>query len=148
MEIKRVIGDLGMMHRFFKSLFNQETMMHQQLPINLTQQKVLMFIKHHEMSNMSQISKMTGIEKGSFTTTADHLIKYGLVERVRSEKDRRIISLTLTKEGNKVAEEIIEAVDTYAKKQFDVLSLEEKEAFIKALGIISKCIHKMERRGE
>ncbi|MDR3099209.1 MAG: MarR family transcriptional regulator, partial [Paraburkholderia sp.] len=53
-----------------------------------------------------ELSKLLGIDTGLMTRLLDKLEDKGLVERTRSIEDRRVVNLTLTKEGAAVAAQI------------------------------------------
>ena len=57
---------------------------------------------------MSDLSKAIGIETSTATTHIDAMVKSGLVERLRSENDRRIVLVQLTAAGVKMSEEMVE----------------------------------------
>lgn len=50
-------------------------------------------------NNMSTIARKLNITVGSLTIAMNALVKKRYVERNRSEKDRRIVNITLTKKG-------------------------------------------------
>jgi DNA-binding MarR family transcriptional regulator len=108
-------------------------------PINKTQEKVLVLIRFNENNNMGEISKLIGIEKGSFTTLTDNLIKKGLIERKRSNKDRRKISLQLTEKGNIITDEIIEVMELHLDRKLSVFSDNRKNDFFNALRVLNEC---------
>jgi DNA-binding MarR family transcriptional regulator len=55
-----------------------------------------------------ELSKLLGIDTGLMTRMLDKLEAHGLLTRSRSTEDRRVVNLTLTKKGKKVAERIPE----------------------------------------
>lgn len=146
MKDEIILEHLGYMPMLMKSIFHGFDSSIINLPINKTQQKVLMIIKKHNISTMTEISKKIGMEKGSFTTTTDHLIEKGLVERKRLKSDRRKISLELTHKGNEIAEEMIKTMEVHLQKKLSCFDHEEKEEFINALKVISKCTNKINGR--
>ncbi len=48
---------------------------------------------------MSQIAKIMSVTTGTLTTAVNSLEKKGYVERRRSEQDKRVVYMTLTKRG-------------------------------------------------
>lgn len=52
-----------------------------------------------EGNNMSTIAKKLKITMGSLTTAMNHLVKKGYADRMRSEEDRRVVMVKLTKKG-------------------------------------------------
>ena len=55
---------------------------------------------------MSEIASHAGLSTSTLTTTMDGLVEKGLVQRERSENDRRVVRVELTKEGKTVYKEI------------------------------------------
>ncbi len=51
---------------------------------------------------MSDLSQRLRVSAGSLTTMINRLIEAGLVERTRSELDRRVVTVRLTKKGNEL----------------------------------------------
>jgi len=47
----------------------------------------------------SEVAKKLGITAGTLTVSVNNLVRKGYVNRVRSEKDRRVVKLALTKQG-------------------------------------------------
>lgn len=56
----------------------------------------------------SDISSFLGITSGGVTGLTDTLIKNNLIKRTRLEDDRRVVQLSLTGEGQKIVEQLIE----------------------------------------
>lgn len=51
--------------------------------------------------NMSSIAKKMGVTVGTLTIAINSLVKKGYVNRVRSEKDRRVVLISLSEKGEK-----------------------------------------------
>lgn len=125
---------LPMLKKLIFQDFDRSTL---NLPINQTQEHVLMVIGRHPDSTMSEISRRMGLEKGSFTTITDHLLTLKLIERNHSEKDRRRITLKLTPEGDALALRVHEAREAHLRSKLDSLSSIEQEELASALKTIS-----------
>ena len=52
-----------------------------------------------EPRNMSSIAKSLSVTMGTLTIAINNLVKKGYVNRVRSEKDRRVVLISLTPKG-------------------------------------------------
>lgn len=83
--------------------------------------------------NMSTVAKELSVTVGTLTIAMNSLVKKGYVTRVRSEKDRRVVLLSLSEKGKaaynhhkKFHQEMVEAT-------VERLSAEEKEVLTKAL---------------
>lgn len=60
----------------------------------------------NEGNTVVSLSRDLGIDPGAMTRSLDRLQTKGLVRRERSTEDRRVVHLTLTEEGRKVAQEV------------------------------------------
>ncbi|MDF2941594.1 MAG: hypothetical protein K0S01_452 [Herbinix sp.] len=87
---------------------------------------------------MSEISALLEITMGTLTTAVDKLIKKGYMERSRSNTDRRIVNVSLTKRG-KLAYRIHEKfhLDMVQAIMLD-FTQEEEEILLIALGKLNK----------
>ena len=54
-----------------------------------------------EPKNMSSVAKALSVTVGTLTIAINNLVKKGYVERVRSEKDRRVVYISLSEKGLK-----------------------------------------------
>lgn len=110
------------------------------LELNKTQQKALHFISYHKMANMGEICRHMNMEKGSFTTVVDGLIKKGLIERERDHSDRRRINLKMSEQGKKIVEDFERKMSSHLQRKIDKLSPEEQEKFFHAVDDLSSIV--------
>lgn len=85
------------------------------------------------MKNMSTIARALSVTVGTLTISMNSLVKKGYVVRNRSEKDRRVVYISLTEKGRKAYKHHEE----FHKKMIDAmtkdLSQEETQVLVKAL---------------
>jgi len=90
-----------------------------------------------EPKNMTAVAKVLAVTTGTLTISVNSLVKKGLVERVRSEEDRRVVLVSLSESGKQAYEYHQkfhkEMVDTILRDLND----KEKEVLAKALNGIS-----------
>ncbi len=67
--------------------------------ISVTEIHTIEAIGMYKPRNMSQVAMDLGITVGTLTTAVNNLVKKEYVERKRSEEDRRIVEIKLTKKG-------------------------------------------------
>lgn len=99
------------------------------LPEELTveQFKTIRYLKHNGTSTSSELSEIFCVGRSSITAIVSRLSDKGLIERLPEEKDRRVINLALTEEGDRICglmEEQVLVILTGMISHFD-----EKEAF-------------------
>lgn len=87
---------------------------------------------------MSELAQAMKVTMGTLTITVDKLIKKGYLERHRSETDRRIVNVLLTKRG-KLAYRIHEKFHhDMVKAVINQFTQEEEEVLISALGKLNE----------
>ena len=113
-----------------------------QLPINKTQQTVLMAILKNPNANMTELSAQVGLEKSSLTRVIDSLIQAGLVERSHSTRDRRRIISILTDKGSDQVNKIDGLMTKHIDHYFSDLSQVEKDTLIHNLNDVVHTLKK------
>lgn len=90
-----------------------------------------------EPKNMTAVARALAVTTGTLTISVNSLVKKGLVERVRSEEDRRVVLVSLSESGKQAYEYHQkfhkEMVDTVLRDLDD----KEKEVLAKALSGLS-----------
>jgi len=79
-----------------------------ELEITGPQMGILLSVKQGIANTPFELSKMLGIDTGLMTRMLDKLESNGLLQRSRDPGDRRVVNLTLTAAGQKVAARIPE----------------------------------------
>lgn len=77
-------------------------------PAGLTNAQWVPLVKLHmrQASTVAELARECNIDAGAMTRTLDRLEAKGLVARVRSCEDRRVVNLELTPEGREAARHI------------------------------------------
>ena len=70
------------------------------------QWKPLLLLQQDACSTAADISRIACHDNGAVTRLLDRLESKGLVQRLRSAEDRRIVNLALTEEGERIAAEV------------------------------------------
>ena len=63
-------------------------------------------LAHGECATMAELARALQFDPASMTRALDRLEAKGLVQRVRSQSDRRVVNLELTPAGHQVASEV------------------------------------------
>ncbi|WML42651.1 MarR family transcriptional regulator [Neobacillus sp. PS3-40] len=67
---------------------------------------VMMMLHRQEICKASDIAAHLGITSGAVTGLTDKMVKMGILNRIRSEEDRRVVQFSLTAKGIEVLEHI------------------------------------------
>lgn len=103
-EIDIVLEDV-LLKNYSRIIFNEEKILRKLSDITLKELKTLEIISRCEKNNKNtstNVAKSLGITLGTLTANIDRLIKKDLVERTKSEEDKRATALILTSAGRKV----------------------------------------------
>ena len=106
--------------------------------LSMQELNVLNIIGDHAPCIMSDIAKNAVLSLSSVTVIVEKLVKANLVQRVRSDVDRRIVRGSLTKEGEKIYKIQIKHMDDVLHRMLNSLTIEEQENFLK---IFQKILH-------
>ncbi len=87
--------------------------------ITTAQFELLAALRKHKALSMKRISEILTVTGGNVTGLIDRLEKKGLAKRQRSKKDRRVINVTITPEGDRVYDQVI---DEFEENLFNILS--------------------------
>ncbi len=83
--------------------------------------------------NMSAVAKSLSVTVGTLTIAMNNLVKKGYVNRVRSEKDRRVVLVSLSEKGEKAYHHHRMFHEKMVLSVLEGLDREETEALTKAL---------------
>ena len=101
--------------------------------IPLSHVQVLAMLEEVGSMSVSEISKRFGIAKPNITPLVDRLVNAGLVDRVRSETDRRVVNIVILEEGRQRLQQIQDALNEHVAGWQHVLSAEEFARLDRAL---------------
>lgn len=126
----------------FRKLQDQGTAFFLSLLGNLSMQElnVLNTIGDHEPCIMSEIAKQVSLSLSSVTLIVDKLVKRKLVNRIRSDEDRRIVRGTLTSEGKKIYQAQLEHMRKVIETLFSTLTHKEQDDLLKIFFKFSQAI--------
>ena len=86
-----------------------------------------------EPRNMSFVAKKLSVTVGTLTIAVNNLVKKGYVNRTRSEKDRRVVLISLTEKGRRAYEHHRLFHDKMIKATIANMSEQEEEVLAQAL---------------
>ena len=108
--------------------------------ITLPQLWVLGYLSRQRECSMRELAKFMKMGLSSVTGMVDRLVKQGLAERRRTEKDRRVVFVDITMKGRKVLTEILAQRRKTTLDLFESLTAEERSTY---LCILEKLVKKL-----
>ncbi|WP_159722706.1 fatty acid biosynthesis transcriptional regulator FabT [Enterococcus sp. CSURQ0835] len=107
-----------------KSQFNDLTM---------TEMHTIDAIGMYKKKTTTEVARELLVTVGTLTTSINRLVKKGYAERIRSEDDRRVVKLALTKKGRLVYRIHQHFHREMVKRAIQDLNPDEQEVFLRAL---------------
>ena len=108
--------------------------------ITLPQLWVLGYLSRQRECPMRELADFMKMGLSSVTGMVDRLVKQGLAERRRTERDRRVVFVDITMKGRKVLMEIMAQRRKTTLELFESLTAEERSTY---LCILEKLVKKL-----
>jgi len=103
------------------------------LGVTATQLNVLKLLEEIGALSLSELSRRIAAQNSTVTGIVDRMVEAGLVERVQSEKDRRVWQIRATDKGNAVAREARVAPWDLLRSAYGALRAGEREQLVAIL---------------
>ena len=106
--------------------------------ITVEQFHVLRFVR--KGMSISELATAKNISRPAISQAVDVLVKKGLLTRVQNAKDRRYVTLALTREGNTLLDTVFKETRSWMKERMNKLAPDEFEAIVKAMTALKKML--------
>jgi DNA-binding MarR family transcriptional regulator len=104
--------------------------------VTLAQCVVLLEVEEHGRPTMGQLASQLRLDNSTLSRTVDGLVGSGLVERLRDDRDRRVVWIRLTSQGNALCRSIHEENDTYCRRAFEKIAPSKRGMVIRNFEIL------------
>lgn len=101
--------------------------------LSITEMHTIEAIGMYKKKTSSEVAKELSITVGTLTVAINNLVKKGYVERIRSEDDRRVVKLGLTKKGKLLFRVHQHFHREMVKRILNGMGKAEEKALLKAL---------------
>lgn len=90
-----------------------------------------------EGKSMSAVAKLLSVTVGTLTIAINNLVKKGYVNRMRSEEDRRVVLISLSKKGERAYDHHEKFHDEMVQATLKGMNEEQVEVLVQALQNLS-----------
>ncbi|WP_433744366.1 MarR family winged helix-turn-helix transcriptional regulator [Falsibacillus pallidus] len=104
------------------------------------QHYILRYIVKKEVCTSTELAEVFEVKKSAITAMINRMTEKGLIQRDRDEKDRRVIYLTLSKEGKSLFDETEARIHKLVASLIKKFEQEEIEQFIKTYEKLNRVI--------
>jgi DNA-binding MarR family transcriptional regulator len=98
--------------------------------LSLPQTMLLFELNEAGTVSMSDLSKRLQVTQGVATRMVDRLLERGMVKRERDKADRRVVLVSLSQEGERIAVEIETVYKLKIQELFQTVSRKERDDFL------------------
>ncbi|MPZ49597.1 MAG: MarR family transcriptional regulator [Dehalococcoidia bacterium] len=116
--------------------------------LTMPQLRVIYLIRESGDPSVGDLATEMHIRAATLTGIAERLVKQRLVRRFHDSKDRRIVRLRLTNEGQRILDEITIAGTAYIEAVFAALGLERVDALTNCLEEFANAAERITETGE
>jgi DNA-binding MarR family transcriptional regulator len=110
----------------------------QNLELSREEMRAIILLRTSGRSIMTDFAESLGIPLSTATHTIDRLVHKGLVIRVRSDADRRIVQVEMSESGKKLHAALRAKHEAMARSWLEPLSPNERETFLSMMSKIAK----------
>ena len=110
--------------------------------LTVLQLQALIFINRKKTLSMSYIASLFKISLPTASSLSDKLANFGLIKRLESKNDRRIVNISLTEKGKYLLKKAMKQRHLKMNKVLSYLSLEDRKELLRILGNLSTNIKK------
>ena len=114
-------------------LIEEKNLQDQGVSLSMTEVHILEAIEKSESKMMSAVARRLMVTQGTLTVSTGKLVKKGYVERIRDEKDKRVVRLNLTDKARDVLKVHNRFHDEMIDKLLNELEIDQQPALIQSL---------------
>ncbi|NLI97275.1 MarR family transcriptional regulator [bacterium] len=108
--------------------------------LSFSQYYILQTLLDKEAMQMNELALALGVSKANITGLVDRMVRARLLERMRSDEDRRVVFVTLSPKGRRVAQRLQNAQRRDWKRIMETLPVQNLEIFMDSLEQLSKAL--------
>lgn len=103
---------------------------------------IIDLIAHHEGCAQRELATLAGVKPGSLTEVLERLERNGYVIRRRDERDRRVIRVFLTKQGQNFRAKLVKQRAAFDRQLLTGVSPQERQQFVRVVDKMQAQLYK------
>lgn len=132
------LGALGAAFDAFARRYKLADALGSEAQLNELDKLTLLYVLDHPQCGPSDIARFLAVPNTTISSATDRLAKRGLLERRRTEGDRRAVALQLSKAGKARADAYVAAHRALYRRMLEPLSPAERDSLV---ALMTKIIH-------
>lgn len=131
-----------LMYKLTKSYEQCDEMCLAQFGVTSAQAYTLLALPDEADVSMNELSETMGVANSTMTRMVDQLVRKELVYRRHDEKDRRVVRVGLTTQGQKVQQELARAQQEFLQEGLRDIPEHERSAILRAFETVTNSFAK------
>lgn len=119
-----------------------------QYPITSPQFIALQWVSEKGNLTIGELSNKIGLAFSTTTDLVDRMEKNELVERVRDQKDRRVVRIHILEKGKQIIGDVVQKRQEYLGTVLSSLSVAEMENMNEVLHVLHENMHRLDEMEE
>lgn len=101
--------------------------------LSFSQYLILQTLLEKEALRMNELALILGVSKANVTGLVDRMVRSRLIERMRSDEDRRVVFVTLTQKGRRTVQRMLNTQRREWRRIMEILRHRDLEIFMNSL---------------
>lgn len=136
--LKTLKSIINMIHKSMEDEFRE-------LNITGPQGMIIGILMRHRKMKISELSEKMGLSNSTVSGIVDRLEKQGMVKRVRSSDDRRVVYVNIDEEFRKKSKEVFKKIEDKFRDMMNKATKEEHDEIVKGLNTLKRLIESNRR---
>ncbi len=128
-----------------KALLSPEIWENVLLDCSKNEMLALVLLHRRADVNMSQVAEYIGVPLNTATGIIDRMERKSLVQRIRSQEDKRVVTITMTDEGRQQFRRMLDTFLGYGRTVLAALTAEEFSVITTVAGKVTAALRQAER---
>lgn len=111
-----------------------------------TQGMIVGVLAHHGEMKISELSNRMGLSNSTISGIIDRLEKQGIVSRIRSKKDRRVVYVQITADFQKKAKKYFNQFENNIAEVMNDITQEEIDKIFEGLNLLKELMERQNNR--
>lgn len=124
---------MNMIHKNMEDEFKE-------LNITGSQGMIIGILMRHGKMKISELSQKMGLTSSTVSGIVDRLEKQGMVKRVRSSDDRRVVYVSINEEFREKSREVFKKAEDKIREMMNKATEEEHDEIVKGLNTLKRLI--------
>lgn len=143
-EMSKAIMIVQIMKEVMANIKNRIGNHFKELNLTRPQGMLLGTLAHQGEMKVSELSESLGLSNSTVSGILDRLENQGLVERIRSKEDRRVVYVKITEEFRKHSQKHFDEVNKLIEEMMNKATQEELDIIFKGMDMLRQVVKRQE----